>query len=110
MACYNEFMKDIRKKAFVNSLLTSLYIVAVGLFLFYGTMFKLGRNAFIAPISLLFLFVFSAALTSYLLLGMPARMYIDGKKKEALSLVTYTLGFFFAFTFVALLFLILLTH
>lgn len=103
-------MKEIKKKAFVNSLLTSLYIVAVGLFLYYGAMMKFGRNSFIAPISLLFMFVFSAALTSYLLLGMPARMYIDGKKKEALSLISYTLGFFFAFTLVALLFLIFLAR
>jgi hypothetical protein len=103
-------VKDIKIKAFINSLLTSLYIVAIGLFLYYGTMMKFGRNSFIAPISLLFMFVFSAALTSYLLLGMPARMYIDGKKKEALSLITYTLGFFFAFTLIALLFLILLTR
>jgi hypothetical protein len=103
-------MKGIRKQAFINSLLTSLYIVAVGLFLYYGTLFKIGRNSFVTPIAFLFLFVFSAAITSYLLMGMPARMYVDGKKKEALSLVTYTLGFFFAFTLVALLFLILLTR
>lgn len=103
-------MKEIKKKAFVNSLLTSLYIVAVGLFLYYGAMMKFGRNSFIAPISLLFMFVFSAALTSYLLLGMPARMYIDGKKKEALSLISYTLGFFFAFTLIALLLLIFLAR
>lgn len=103
-------MKDVRVKAFVNSILTSIYIIAIGLFLFYGTLFKLGRNSFITPIAMLFLFVFSAALTSYLLLGMPARMYLDGKKKEALSLVTYTLGFFFVFTLIALLFLILFTH
>jgi hypothetical protein len=103
-------VKDVRVKAFVNSILTSIYIIAIGLFLFYGTLFKLGRNSFITPIAMLFLFVFSAALTSYLLLGMPARMYLDGKKKEALSLVTYTLGFFFVFTLIALLFLILFTH
>jgi hypothetical protein len=104
-------MKEIQKKAFVNSLLTSLYIVAVGLFLYYGTLIKLGRvNSFLAPITLLFLFVFSAALTSFLLLGKPAQMYIDGKKKEALSLITYTLGFFFAFTLIALLLLIFLAH
>ena len=103
-------MKDIRVKAFINSLLTSLYIVAVGFFLYYGALMKFGRNSFIAPISLLFLFVFSAALTSYLLMGMPARMYIDGKKKEALSLITYTLGFFFGFTLIAILVLILLTR
>ena len=104
-------MNNIMKKAFLNSLLTSLYIVAVGLFLYYGSLIKLGRaNTFLAPITLLFLFVFSAAFTGFLLLGKPAQMYIDGKKKEALSLITYTLGFFFGFTLIALLFLLLLTR
>jgi hypothetical protein len=104
-------MKEIKKKAFVNSLLTSIYIAAVGLFLYYGALIKLGRvNSFLAPITLLLLFVFSAALTGFLLLGKPAQMYIDGKKKEALSLITYTLGFFFAFTLIALLLLIFLSR
>jgi hypothetical protein len=104
-------MNKIMKKAFVNSLLTSLYIIAVGLFFYYGSMVKIGKaNAFLAPIALLFLFVFSAALTGFLLLGTPLQMYIDGKKKEALSLITYTLGFFFAFTLTALLLLIFLTR
>lgn len=71
---------------------------------------KFGRNSFIAPISLLFLFVLSASVTSYLMFGKPAQLYVDGKKKEALSLVTYTLGFFCAFTLVALSFLVLLTR
>jgi hypothetical protein len=103
-------MNEIRKKAFINSLLTSVYIVAVGLFLYYGTVMKFGQNSFIAPISLLFLFVFSAAITSFLILGKPAQMYIDGKKKEALSLVYYTFGFFFVFTSIALLLLIFLSR
>ena len=104
-------MDKIKKKAFINSFLTTLYIVGVGLFLYYGSLIKLGRaNSFLAPITLLLLFVFSAALTSFLILGKPAQMYIDGKKKEALSLITYTLGFFFVFTLVALLLLMLLTR
>jgi hypothetical protein len=103
-------MNGIKKRAFINSLLTSLYIVAIGLFLYYGTLMKFGRNSFIAPISLLFLFVLSASVTSYLMFGKPAQLYVDGKKKEALSLVTYTLGFFCAFTLVALSFLVLLTR
>jgi hypothetical protein len=104
-------MNDIRVRAFINSLLTSLYIVAVGLFFYYGARIRLGQsNSFLAPIALLFLFVFSASITSYLMFGKPAQLYVDGKKKEALSLVTYTLGFFCAFTLVALSFLILLTR
>lgn len=104
-------MHGIIKRAFVNSFLTSLYIIAVGLFFYYGSLIKLGRsNSFLVPITLLLLFVFSAALTSYLMFGKPAQLYVDGKKKEALSLITYTLGFFCIFTLVALLLLILLSH
>jgi hypothetical protein len=100
----------MKKKAFINSFLTSLYIVAIGLFFYYGSLIKIGRvNTFLAPITMLFLFVFSAAITSFLLVGKPMQMYIDGKKKEALSLITYTLGFFFIFTLIALLLLIFFT-
>ena len=104
-------MNKIMRKAFINSLLTSLYIIAVGLFFYYGTLIKIGRsNSFLAPVAMLFLFVFSAALTGFLIVGTPLQMYIDGKKKEALSLLTYTLGFFFVFTLIALLLLVFLTR
>lgn len=100
-------MKDIRIKAFINSFLTSLYIIAIGLFFYYGSTIKLGKShVFLAPIALLFLFVFSASLTGYLIVGKPLQMYIDGKKKEALSLLSYTLIFFFVFTLIALILLI----
>lgn len=47
------------------------------------------------PIFMLMLFVFSAALTGTLFFGKPIMWYIDGKKKEALSLLAYTFGAFF---------------
>ena len=79
--------------------------------MYYGTLIKVGRaNEILAPIALLFVFVFSAALTGYLIFGKPALMYIDGKKKEALSLLTYTLGFFSIVTFVTVILLITFTR
>ncbi len=104
-------MKEIRKKAIVNALATALYIVAVGAFMYYGSLVKIGRaNVILVPIALLLLFVFSAALTGFLIFGKPAQMYLDGKKKEALSLLTYTLVSFSIITFTFLILLIVFTR
>jgi hypothetical protein len=81
-------MSKILKVALMNAVGTALYITAVGVFMYYGTQVKIGRaNAFLAPIAMLCLFVFSAALTGSLIFGKPALLYMDGKKKDALSLI-----------------------
>lgn len=104
-------MNKIKKTAILNSLATTLYIVAVGCFMYYGSLVKIGRaNVILVPITLLLLFVFSAALTGFLIFGKPAQMYVDGKKKEALSLLTYTLISFFVITFAAIILLIVFTR
>ncbi len=96
-------MNRIWKWALLNSLLTTLYVYAIGLFIFYAGSIKLGKaNVFLAPIALLMLFVFSAGLTSFLVLGKPVLMYIDGKKKEAIYLLVYTFLFMFIFTLFSL--------
>jgi hypothetical protein len=102
---------EIRKTALFNSLATTGYIVLIGLFMYFGERTQIGRtNAFLAPIAFLLLFVFSAALTGFLVFGRPAIMYIDGKKKEALELLFTTLAFFFVITASAILLLFLFTR
>jgi Na+/alanine symporter len=104
-------MNKIWKTAIVNSLATTIYIVAVASFIYFGGTLKLGRaNTILVPIALLLLFVFSAALTGYLIFGKPAQMYIDGKKKQALSLLTYTLVSFSIITIAALILLLTFTR
>lgn len=104
-------MNTIRKTALLNSLATVLYIFLVGSFMYYGSQIKIGRsNSFLVPVTLLLLFVFSAALTGFLVFGKPAMWYVDGKKKEALELLFTTLGFFSAITVLALVVLILFTR
>lgn len=99
------------KAALINALGTVLYIVAVGCFMYYGSQVKLGNsNTILVPITMLLLFVFSAALTGFLIFGRPAQLYVDGKKKEALSLLTYTLIFFSVATLVAVALLIVFTR
>jgi hypothetical protein len=104
-------MKSIRKTALAYSLLTTLYVIAVGSFMYLGAIIKIGKaNTFLVPIAMLMLFVFSAALTGFLVVGKPVQFYIDGKKKEALSLLLYTLLFLFIFTIIFILLLLLFTH
>ena len=103
-------MNKIWKSALINSIATTAYVIAVACFLFFGTMNKLGQNSVFTPIAFLLLFVFSAALTGFLIFGKPAQLYVDGKKKEALSLLTYTLIIFSLITFASLIILIVFSR
>ncbi|MFH0853418.1 MAG: hypothetical protein V1853_03355, partial [bacterium] len=47
-------------------------------------------NKMIGPIVFLLLFVFSALLTGFLILGKPLMLYLDGLKKEGAKLLFYT--------------------
>jgi len=93
------------KSALINSSVTALYIVVISLLLFWAGSNKIGQlknNFFLIPITFLMLFVFSAAFTGYFIFGKSILMYLDGKKKEAVSVITYTLVFLFIYTLLAL--------
>lgn len=47
----------------------------------------------LAPIIMLLLLVISATITSFAVFGKPIIWYLDGKKKEALGLLGWTIGF-----------------
>ncbi len=89
-------MKNIIKNAFLNALATALYVTAIASFLFYASKFfgPAKADTVFIPIIMLSLFVFSAALTGILVFGRPVIWYLDGRKKDAVLLLTYTLGFF----------------
>lgn len=99
----------IIKLAILNALGTAVYIAAIASMIFYAS------NIFgpdepdivLIPIAMLCLFVFSAGLTSFLVFGRPMLWYLDGKKKEALSLLAWTLGSLFAITVIVFLALLL---
>jgi hypothetical protein len=50
-----------------------------------------GQNTFLSPVLFLLLFVFSVLVCGLLVLGKPLKFYIDGRKKEAVSLLFYSL-------------------
>ena len=47
---------------------------------------------FFAPIIMLSLLVVSAAVMAILVFGRPVLLYLDNKKKEALAMLFYTIG------------------
>lgn len=92
---------NITKYALVNALLTALYIALVSSFVFYVPK-ALGLNnkpdTVMAPIVMLSLLVFSVSVVGLLIFGRPVMWCLDGRKKEALRLVIYTLLTFFIVT------------
>lgn len=76
----------------INSLGVLIYTAAVAWFLFNGEKFLGKADNFFMPLALLLLFVVSAAITGLLVLGRPIYLYLNGAKKEAISLLFYTIG------------------
>lgn len=102
----------IIKFAGLNALGATLYIVLVASFLFYGPQFfatKTEDTVFI-PIAMLLLFVLSASVTGLLVLGRPVFWYLDGKKKEAVSLLMTTIGFLSIITVIAFVVMMLMAR
>ena len=89
-------MKEAVRYAIVDSFGTALYVAVIASLMYSieGGFFP--EKTFLAPIAMLMLFVFSAAFTGILVFGKPIMWYIDGKKKEAIALLSYTLAIFLA--------------
>lgn len=97
--------KSILKLAGLHALGTALYVVLVALFLNGLSIIFRGKpdNEILAPIAMLLLFVLSASITGSLVLGRPILWYLDGKKKDAITLFVATIGFLFLLTVIAFL-------
>ncbi len=85
----------IIKHALEQALATALYVVVIASSLFYAPTFfgEAEKKTVLIPIIMLLLLVFSAGLTGSLVFGRSILWYLDGKKKEAVSLLLYTFGF-----------------
>lgn len=91
------------KYAFAGALGTALYVVVIAMFIFFmGSRFPNAEDKVFVPIAMLMLLVLSVALVGVLLFGRPVMWYLDGKKKDALSLFGWTLGIFLILTIVAI--------
>ena len=100
---------EIIKHALLKAVLTALYVMIIGslMYLANNNTSDPGPNILI-PIAMLMLLVFSVALIGWLMFGKPVMLYLDKKKKEAISLLTYTLFFFMLLTLIVLAFLMMI--
>jgi hypothetical protein len=90
--------QKIFKRAATNALLAFVYVTCVGLFISHASSLLGPKDTAITPVAVLMLLVFSAALMAILVFGQPVMWYIDGKKKDALTLLGYTMASLLAFT------------
>jgi len=86
-------ISDYTSKSFKNAAGTFIYISAIAWFFSYAQqIFGNKENAFVIPIFMLLLFVISACITGFLVLGKPILWYMEGLKKEAFNLFFATVG------------------
>lgn len=87
---------NVLGSAFVHATGTAAYVVLIASFL--NAMPRIFGNTpmeptIFIPIMMLLLFIISASVTGFLVLGKPILWYLDGHKKEAVTLFFSTLGF-----------------
>lgn len=94
------------KNPFVNALNASAYIILVVSVMTFVTQ-PLGNkpDTFFAPITALFVLTLSVAVMAFLFFYQPLLLFIEGKKKDAVSLFVKTVGIFAVFTLVILILL-----
>lgn len=91
------------KNPFVNALSASAYIVfIVAIMNLLSSTLRDKPDTIRAPLTFLSLFTLSAAVMVYLFFYQPFQLFIENKKKEAVSLFVRTVGIFAVFTVVIL--------
>ncbi len=93
-------MNPLLKRALIDSVGTAAYIVLIVTFIFSLQVFQGSKETILIPMAMLLLFVCSAAITGFLVFGKPVMLYVDGKKKEAISLLGHTIGMLVVITLV----------
>ncbi|HBD24543.1 MAG: hypothetical protein A2566_03685 [Candidatus Zambryskibacteria bacterium RIFOXYD1_FULL_40_13] len=92
------------KNPYINALVAGAYIVFVVLLVTYGPTFVRDEpDTIFAPMAMLSLLVLSVAFMGYTFIFQPTLMYIDGQKREAITLFTKTLLVFAVITAVIVL-------
>jgi hypothetical protein len=84
--------KNIWLQGLLNAFGVFAYVAVISLLLFNGKTIFDGEANFVTPLLMLLLFVFSAAVTGFFIIGRPIIWYLDGLKKEAIKLFLMSLG------------------
>lgn len=95
-------MKKILNYALSNAFGTAVYVSLVATFLYFAGQFNQPDKTILIPTAMLMLLVLSVAIVGSLLFGRPLIWYLDGKKKDAIKLLLWTLGTFLILTILLL--------
>jgi Na+/serine symporter len=82
------------KNPFINAFSALLYILVVATVMNSMMQTQKGPDTIVAPILILSMFTLSAAVMGFLFLSNPLQLYLDGKKKNAVTLFLQTVGVF----------------
>lgn len=95
---------DLIKPSLFNTLGVAIYCSAIAYLIQNGERI-FGKTAnFWGPFAFLMLFVVSAAIVGSLVFGKPVILYLNNQKKEAVTLLGYTIMWLFIVTVIVLLF------
>jgi hypothetical protein len=92
----------MNKKSLMNAFSVAVYVAAIAYLMQNGERFFGKTNNFFGGFAFLLLFVVSAAIVGYQVFGQPVTMYLDGKKKEAITMASQTIGWLTAIIVVVL--------
>lgn len=102
-------MTQLTKNPFINALAAECYIaLVVCLMTAIAEPNQPDSESVFIPMAMLSLFVLSASIMGFLFLAEPLQMYLDNKKKEAVTFFLKTVGSFALFTVIAFFLLLLL--
>jgi hypothetical protein len=82
------------KNPFINAFAAALYIAVVVSGIFSLGNFEAKVPGIIAPLTILSLLVLSVLMMAYTFFFYPVQMYLDGQKKEAVTLFTQSIAVF----------------
>lgn len=95
------------KQGFLQALGVAAYITLVGLFMWNGNNLFGKLNSFLGPVLILMLFSTSALICGLIVFYKPYKLFLEGKKKEAVTVVISTALWLFAVVILYLIGLVL---
>ena len=86
--------KNLLERAFLSAVGVVLYVVLLAWFMNnLHNWFESDSRSWLNPALFLMAFIISACITASLVLLKPILLYVEGQKKEAVHLFSFTLGF-----------------
>ena len=88
----------MNKNPFFNALAAALYIVLIVFTIdMFSSASSMPKETILIPITMLSLFVLSAAVMGYLFIYEPLRLHLDNQRREAMIFFAKTVGTFACF-------------